>query len=571
MKRASRHLIVAVLAATAFTASRAHAQAPSAPGQATAAPDPSPSTFGISINGQAIGQTTVYLSRTADGWQIRSSGGQSFPTSFAIDKFELAYTADWAPKSLSIEARIGPQSYGLDTTFAGGSATNVVREGAESKTVTQAVSPRAVVLPNNFFGAYEALAHRLATLAVGGTVPIYVAPQAEVRAIVTAITPQRIQTTDRVVELRHYSVTIQNPGGVVNIEVAIDATDRLARVAVPGTGILVLRSDLSGVMTRDVTYTHPRDKAVFIPSLGFTIGATITPPPAAATGAASGAKLPAIVLVAGAGSADRDEIVANVPMFGQLSGALSDAGYFVVRYDKRGIGQSGGRAEAATIQDYAEDVVRVVEWLRKRPDIDDKRIALVGHSEGGFIAMLAASRLGDKCDALALVNAPGVPGRQFVLAQQRHALDLSDDSAEVKAAKIQIQQRILDAVTTGAGWQGIPPALQKQADTLWFKSLIEFDPAAVMKKVKAPVLVLHGALDKVVDPSNAGELAALASGRKEKTAPLTKTVVLPSLNHLLVPATTGEISEYPSLAVRTVSPEVATAISTWLASVTTAK
>jgi pimeloyl-ACP methyl ester carboxylesterase len=564
MKRASRHLIVAVLAATAFAAPPAHAQTP----PAAQTPDPAPATFGISINGQTIGQTTVYLSRTSDGWQIRSSGGQSFPTSFAIDKFELSYSPDWAPRSLSIEARIGPQLYGLDTTFAGGSATNVIREGAESKTVTHPVSARAVVLPNNFFGAYEALAHRLATLGVGDTLPVYVAPQAEVRAIVTAITPQRIQTTDRVVELRHYNVTIQNPGGVVNIEVAIDASDRLARIAVPGTGILVLRSDLSGVMTRDVTYSHPRDEAVFIPSLGFTIGATVTPPPPAA--GAGGAKKPAIVLVAGAGSADRDEIVANVPMFGQLSGALSDAGYFVVRYDKRGIGQSGGRAEAATIQDYAEDVVRVVEWLRKRKDIDDKRIAIVGHSEGGYVAMLAASRLGDKCDALALVNAPGVPGRQFVLAQQRHALDLSDDTPEVKAAKIQIQQRILDAVTTGA-WQGIPPALQKQADTLWFKSLIEFDPADVMKKVKAPVLVLQAALDKVVDPSNAAALTALSSARKDKTAALTKTVTLPSLNHLLVPATTGEISEYPSLAVRTVSPEVAIAISTWLTSVTTAK
>ena len=63
-----------------------------------------------------------------------------------------------------------------------------------------------------------------------------------------------------------------------------------------------------------------------------------------------------------------------------------------MRYDKRGYGQSGGRAESATIQDYAEDVRAVVRWLLQRKDVDPKRIAVVGHSEGAWVALLAASR-----------------------------------------------------------------------------------------------------------------------------------------------------------------------------------
>ena len=63
------------------------------------------------------------------------------------------------------------------------------------------------------------------------------------------------------------------------------------------------------------------------------------------------------MLVAGSGPVDRDETVAGIPIFGQLASALADAGYLVVRYDKRGVGQSGGRPESATLSDYAEDVL----------------------------------------------------------------------------------------------------------------------------------------------------------------------------------------------------------------------
>ena len=84
---------------------------------------------------------------------------------------------------------------------------------------------------------------------------------------------------------------------------------------------------------------------------------------------------------------DRDSVVSGVPIFGEIAGALADAGYIVVRYDKRGIGQSGGRAEAATLADYADDVRAAVKLLADRKDVDPKRIAVIGHSEGGIVAL----------------------------------------------------------------------------------------------------------------------------------------------------------------------------------------
>ena len=124
------------------------------------------------------------------------------------------------------------------------------------------------------------------------------------------------------------------------------------------------------------------------------------------------------MLVSGSESIDRDETVANVPIFAQVANALADAGFLVVRYDKRGVGQSGGRIEAATIADYADDAVSVSKHLEKRKDVDKKRIALVGYGEGGWMAMVAASSHG-RIAAIALVATAGSTGADLMLERQR--------------------------------------------------------------------------------------------------------------------------------------------------------
>ena len=382
-----------------------------------------------------------------------------------------------------------------------------------------------------------------------------------------AVTTQRLQTPDAIVDLRHFSLSINNPSGGVTVDVSIDAAGRLARIGVPTAGIVVLRDDLSNVMTRDVTYSNDADSQAFIKALGFTIAATVTMPPAVTPAPAAPARRPAIVLVSGLSSADRNETLSGIPVFGQLSAQLAKAGYVVVRYDKRGIGQSGGRAESMVLNDYAEDVVSVVNWLRDRKDIDDKRIAVVGFSEGGAVSLLAGDRAGGRIAALALVNAPGQTGRDMVLAQQQHVLDRSSDSADEKRAKIALQTKILDAVVKGDGWNGVPAALQRAADTPIFKSWVEFDPAKAMKGADQPMLIVHGALDTEIAPVNADRLDTLARARKTKTAPLTRKIVIPGMNHLLVPAKTGETSEYVSLAGSPIVSDVAAAIADWLSTV----
>ena len=163
-----------------------------------------------------------------------------------------------------------------------------------------------------------------------------------------------------------------------------------------------------------------------------------------------------------------------------------------------------------------------------------------------------------------LVATPGLTGRETTIEQQKHALDRGKDSAEDRKAKIDLQLRIMEAVTTGRGWDAVPPALRREADTPWFKSWLLFDPATAMKKIDQPVLIVQGALDTQVPPAHADRLETLSRERKNSPATHTRKVVVPDVNHLLVPAKTGEVDEYPNLTQKAVAPEVGQAIVEWL-------
>jgi fermentation-respiration switch protein FrsA (DUF1100 family) len=109
----------------------------------------------------------------------------------------------------------------------------------------------------------------------------------------------------------------------------------------------------------------------------------------------------------------------------------------------------------------------------------------------------------------------------------------------------------------------LPPDIRARVDSPWYRSVLMFDPAETLARVRQPVLVLQGELDKQVPPHHAKRLAELANARKK--APPAALTVIPRLNHLLVPAVTGDTSEYASLSDKRVSAEVGRAIGDWLA------
>jgi pimeloyl-ACP methyl ester carboxylesterase len=177
--------------------------------------------------------------------------------------------------------------------------------------------------------------------------------------------------------------------------------------------------------------------------------------------------------------------------------------------------------------------------------------------------MLAAAREG-RIKAVSLVAAPGRSGRDVTIEQQNQVLSRLTISDAERSTRIALQHRVIDATVTGKGWETIPREIKLQADSPWFKSWLLFDPAATFRRLKQPILIVHGALDTETPPAHADALETLSSGRNKIAPTHTRKVIVPALNHLLVPATTGSVEEYAKLGTLNVSPAVGAAIADWL-------
>jgi uncharacterized protein len=520
---------------------------------APAAPVPGDSSLTIFLRGVEVGRMQSNLARADSTWVVTSTGRFG---DLVLNRFEMKYDADWQPLGMRLEVTQAERQTVISTSFGLTTAVNEITQNGATAAKTDQITARTVVLPNNFYASYEALAARLATSSPGAEIPIYVPPQAEVKLSVKDVTPETIETPGGVVSLRKFTLVLHNAGTDIDATVAIDARNRFARLEIPSAALAVARSDLAGVNARRQTMRNSTDADVTIPSNGFNIAGTLTMPRGVGR-----LRHPTVVLVGGSGPVDRDEAVSGIPIFAQLAGALSERGYMVLRYDKRGIGQSGGRIEVVTLGDYADDVVAIVKWLAKRDDVDPRRIAVVGHSEGGAVAMIAASKE-KRIGSLVLVAATGSTGADLVLEQQKHQLDLMKLPDSERQQKIDLQQKVHAAVLSEKGWESVPEDVRRQADTAWFKSLLQFDPARVMPQIKQPILIVQGDLDTQVPPHHAERLAELA--RKRKNAPPVEAVHLPGVNHLLVKATTGEVQEYAQLPDKAITPDVAITIGDWL-------
>jgi pimeloyl-ACP methyl ester carboxylesterase len=529
-------------------AGAAGAQPPAVP-----APAAGESSVIIFLRNTEVGRMQSNLARVASEWVISSTGNFG---DVVLNRFEVRYDAGWQPTQMRMEATQAGRQMVISTSFGLTTAASEITQDGTASSKADQVSAGTVVLPNNVYAAYEALAVRLASSTMGAEIPVYVAPQAEVKLTVKAITAETMQTPAGPIALRNFTVAIANPGAPLDAVVAVDARNRFARLEIPAAALTVVRSDLAGVAARRQTVRNPTDADVTIPVTGFNLAGTLTMPPGQGR-----LRHPAVVLIGPPGPGDRDEAVAGIPVFAQLAGALAERGFMVLRYDKRGVGQSGGRTETVTLQDYADDATAVVKWLARRDDVDEREIAVAGHGQGGAVAMLAAARE-KKIASLVLLAAVGTTGAELILEQQRHQLDLMKLPEPERQQKIETQEKLQAAVVSQKGWEGLSEEVKQQADTPWFRSLLQFDPEKVMARIKQPILIVQGDLDTQVPPHHAERLAGLA--RKRKNTPPVETIHLPAVNHLLVKATTGEAAEYAQLQQKQISPDVAAGVAEWL-------
>jgi fermentation-respiration switch protein FrsA (DUF1100 family) len=288
---------------------------------------------------------------------------------------------------------------------------------------------------------------------------------------------------------------------------------------------------------------------------------------------------PAAILIAGSGPNDRDEYLMGHKPFLVLADFLTRHGIAVLRADKRGVGQSTGDYAAAVSADFAADVEGGVAYLRNRPDIDRRRIGLIGHSEGGLIAPMVAADEPAEIAFVVMLAGPGVSGADVLVEQVRLLMLSSGKSADEAAQAAERQRQIvhtvvstpdesalrqkLTALLEGYGFpDGAVKAQVDKAESPWFRSFLAYDPAATLARVRCPVLALNG--DKDVQVSAAQNLPAIKAAVLAGGNTHVETDLYLGLNHLFQMATTGSPSEYSSIE-ETMAPVVLEKVANWIA------
>ena len=299
----------------------------------------------------------------------------------------------------------------------------------------------------------------------------------------------------------------------------------------------------------------------------------------------------AVILVTGSGPQNRNEELLGHKPFLVLADYLTRKGIAVLRYDDRGIGESTGDFTKATSEDFADDALAAVEFLKARKDIN--KIGVAGHSEGGIIAPMVATQ-SDDVDFIVLIAGTGIRGDSILILQTE--LILRASGTEEKLVKRDLNffrkgynelltdkddehlKQVLTAIINEA-YESLSEAeklevgnkemmVESQLGMLlspWFRYFVQYDPYPTLTKVKCPVLAINGEKDLQVSPKenlSAIEKALIKGGNKNY-----KIVEMPGLNHLFQKSETGSPTEYGNIE-ETFSPDAMKVIADWILEVT---
>ncbi|MFB9054133.1 alpha/beta hydrolase family protein [Formosa undariae] len=298
---------------------------------------------------------------------------------------------------------------------------------------------------------------------------------------------------------------------------------------------------------------------------------------------------PVVILITGSGPQNRDEELLGHKPFLIISDYLTKNGIAVLRYDDRGIGQSTGDFETATSADFATDVESAMTYLKTRKEINKNKIGLVGHSEGGLIAPMVASKSKD-VNFIVLLAGTGIQGDKLLLLQQAliakangvpqtdinesiqtnsklfEMVVKSDDNSKLKADLTDKLNELLKNTPSTE----IPGGMKKEAfismqvnqiSSPWMVYFMKFNPSTILEQVTCPILAVNGEKDLQV-PSKENLSAIKKALTKGGNLNVT-TKEFPNLNHLFQECETGSPNEYATIE-QTFSPIVLEEITTWI-------
>ncbi|MEE2565312.1 alpha/beta hydrolase family protein [Hyphobacterium marinum] len=263
---------------------------------------------------------------------------------------------------------------------------------------------------------------------------------------------------------------------------------------------------------------------------------------------------PAILLLNGSGPQDRDATIAGHRVFGVLADTLAERGIASLRLDDRGVGGSDAVAPDSPY-DLAEDAAAALRALRADPGVSGECAAILGHSEGGLIAFLAA----EEAHPAYIITLAGMAGTMAeTLYEQSEALILAAGGGPAGADANRVLQDAMFAVMRTTPAEEAPAALEaaliergfpedgaRQQGAIWGQPYalagLDLDPSEAMAAYDGPVHAFFGERDLQVLPEpNAARI------REARGDLPTEVTVIDGVSHLFQDAETGLPDEYAS-------------------------
>lgn len=506
--------------------------------------EPAPVAYDLSVGGAVVGEFGVALTRAVEG----ATGGEARSHLQVPGAFDLAdhlVTAEnGAARSYVLAGTFQGVAISIEVAFASDAAAFTIEQAGQKQQLSLPLPGDVYVMDNNFLDGMQFIVDR-AVASGGGLEVDVIVPQAVVLGRMTVAAP--VAATVRYggadIEARRVDASMSvGPQTATLVAYLDEAGDILVLTSDPGsarferrpggaqdaataaaaeqpTGAATLAAQqeaLAALLSEQAACLVERD--VDIVSTGAELVGKLTLPLSAAHG---GRPAPTLVLLPGSGPVDLDGNTPPVLLnsgYKQLAYALACRGYGVLRASKLGIAPSTGDGNAVTIATYAQNLADWFAFLTDQPGVDAERLGVMGHSEGGLVALYAVAEGYVSPAAVVLLASPGRP-LDVVLKEQILARNAEAGATQEQLVGLAAQVDELVAAVRASTGVGLELTPELQANPLvplfanaagLLRSEFAEDPAALAARVSAPVAVLQGEKDIQIAVGDGEAIAAAA-------------------------------------------------------------
>lgn len=301
-----------------------------------------------------------------------------------------------------------------------------------------------------------------------------------------------------------------------------------------------------------------KEEAVSFTNAQYTFNGTLTLPENYSR------NTPVVLMVTGSGQQNRDEELFSHKPFAVIADALARQGIASLRYDDRGWGDKSVNFADFTTDDFRQDAAAAIPLLRKRFN----KVGILGHSEGGTIAMMLAAE--GKADFIVSLAGMAISGKETLIMQNRQAMSAIGLSKETVDSYCNSISKALDEIASGKkaneiNINDVPQALKpitikalQQADTPYIRHFLTIDVGKLLPKIKCPVLALNGTKDTQVDCD--ANTTRIEKGLADCKHSIKK---IDGVNHMFQHCNTGIVTEYQQIE-ETIAPEVLQEVAKWI-------